>query len=95
MRNSREVQPNLGFLQQLATYDNKLRQQRYRYRDTVTETQVQRYMYRNTAAEIQVQRYRYKDTGTYCRYRCRVIRLNQQRYWNRVMTLRSRGTGVE
>jgi hypothetical protein len=30
MRTSREVQPNLGFLQQLATCDNKLRQQRYR-----------------------------------------------------------------
>ena len=64
MRNSREVQPNLGFLQQLATYDNKLRQQRYRYRDTVTEIQVQIYRYRDTGAEIQQQRYRYKNAGT-------------------------------
>jgi len=30
MRNSREVQPNLGFLQQLAVKDNQLRQDRYR-----------------------------------------------------------------
>jgi len=30
MRGSREVQPNLGFLQQLATLDNKLRKDRYR-----------------------------------------------------------------
>jgi len=30
MRNSREVQPNLGFLQQLAEKDNDLRKERYR-----------------------------------------------------------------
>ena len=30
MRNSREVQPNLGFLQQLAEKDNDLRKDRYR-----------------------------------------------------------------
>merc|ERR1712059_52573 len=30
MRNSREVQPNLGFLQQLAVKDNELRKDRYR-----------------------------------------------------------------
>jgi len=30
MRNSREVQPNLGFLQQLAVKDNQLRKERYR-----------------------------------------------------------------
>ena len=30
MRNSREVQPNFGFLQQLATMDNSLRKERYR-----------------------------------------------------------------
>ena len=30
MRNSREIQPNLGFLQQLATLDNQLRKDRYR-----------------------------------------------------------------
>merc|ERR1712106_446115 len=30
MRNSREVQPNLGFLQQLAEKDNELRKDRYR-----------------------------------------------------------------
>jgi len=30
MRSSREVQPNLGFLQQLATLDNQLRKDRYR-----------------------------------------------------------------
>ena len=30
MRNSREVQPNLGFLQQLAEKDNDLRKNRYR-----------------------------------------------------------------
>merc|ERR1712241_698283 len=30
MRNSREVQPNFGFLQQLATMDNSLRKDRYR-----------------------------------------------------------------
>ena len=30
MRNSREVQPNLGFLQQLAVKENELRKDRYR-----------------------------------------------------------------
>lgn len=31
MRNSREVQPNLGFLSQLAEKDNQLRKERYRH----------------------------------------------------------------
>ena len=30
MRNTREVQPNFGFLQQLAEMDNGLRKERYR-----------------------------------------------------------------
>ena len=30
MRSSREVQPNFGFLQQLASMDNSLRKERYR-----------------------------------------------------------------
>jgi len=39
MRNSREVQPNLGFLQQLANVDNQLRKDRYRKYNTL-ETQI-------------------------------------------------------
>jgi len=40
MRNSREVQPNLGFLQQLAEVDNDLRKERYRKYNSL-ETQIQ------------------------------------------------------
>merc|ERR1719474_1195491 len=35
MRKTREVQPNLGFLQQLATVDNDLRKERYRKYNTL------------------------------------------------------------
>ena len=33
MREAREVKPNVGFLQQLGTLDNKLRAERYRKLD--------------------------------------------------------------